>query len=268
MSQTKDNKLNCPLCGEPTWESHSDRAYSFSHGHKDYVVSGLAYAHCSSCDSRGYMEGQRDSNLKKIADFQSELIDYISPSTVLSVREKYDLTQEQANEIFGGGKQGFSKWERGIVVPSGTAARMMKLALKSPSAFLEMAEVAKVIVSKPPELEEQVTVVDLYAHLSGKAELETRKLLEFFSHVDNNVVHYRSPVKVSEKLPSSHGTFRQARVRIYDYGARLYTQDVVVNEEEAPYFPSANDDLFPNELVNESASCQTTAPPQTSCYLN
>ena len=140
----KNSSINCPLCGKGHWIAHADGDYKFSHGRKSYVLKDQLYALCDNCGTKGYLPGQRDLNRKSIREFQSKLLDYISPSDVLAVREKYCLTQADAAKIFGGGKQGFSKWERGTSAPSGTTARMLKLALEVPQAMKYLAAQANV----------------------------------------------------------------------------------------------------------------------------
>jgi len=144
MVKMNDSSITCPLCRKGHWNAHADGEYKFSHGRKSYVVKDQLYALCDYCETRGYLPGQRDLNKKAIREFQSKLLDYISPSDVLAVREKYCLTQIEAAKIFGGGKQGFSKWERGTATPSGTTARMLKLALEVPQAMKYLAAQANV----------------------------------------------------------------------------------------------------------------------------
>ncbi len=133
----------CPFC-EGTWRAHDDGVFNFKHARHEYSVDGQHYAVCDNCSTEGYLPGQRDENRRMIADFQSKLPDYISPSDVLAVREKYRISQEVANKLFGGGKQGFSKWERGLVEPSGVTARLLKLALESPDVVRSLARMAAV----------------------------------------------------------------------------------------------------------------------------
>lgn len=129
----------CPLCDGGTWKPYADGTYQFRHGRKSHSVSGQHYAICDKCGTRGYLPRQRDANQHLIREYQKTLLGYISPSNVLAVREKYLLTQEQAGIIFGGGKQGFSKWECGKATPAGPTARLIKLALKFPTVMLALA---------------------------------------------------------------------------------------------------------------------------------
>lgn len=145
--QNHDNHTNhviCPLCSEGEFREYGDGNFTFSHGKKKYVVEGQLYARCSVCKVEGFLPGQRALNEISIANFQKDIPDYVSPSDVLAVRERYALTQNQASQIFKGGVNGFSKWERGITYPSGATAMLIKAALASAEAMQTFAEIARV----------------------------------------------------------------------------------------------------------------------------
>ena len=57
------------------------------------------------------------------------------------------LTQKQANQIFGGGVQSFSKWERGTSSPAGPTARLIRLALKHADVMAALANEVGVRIS-------------------------------------------------------------------------------------------------------------------------
>jgi HTH-type transcriptional regulator/antitoxin MqsA len=143
----KTPSVSCPLCGVGHWVAYNDGEFKFRHGRKDYIVKEQEYAICDHCNTKGFLPGQRNANRASISAFQSFLPEYISPSDVLAVREKYCLTQADATKIFGGGKLGFSKWERGTATPSGTTARLLKLALNFPQAMKYLCEQANVSLS-------------------------------------------------------------------------------------------------------------------------
>lgn len=149
----------CPVCGEGTWHPHADGTYTFRHGRKEHKVIGQHYARCDRCDSRGYLPGQREENRRLIRAYQANLPGYISPSDVLAVREKYLLTQADAARIFGGGLQGFSKWERGKASPAGPTARLIKLALKHPEVMCDLAKEVGINLASVAQKDEVVVKV-------------------------------------------------------------------------------------------------------------
>lgn len=147
--KTNFSSEKCPVCESGEWQPKSDDVHLFRHGRKTHQVTELHYAICNKCGTRGYLPGQRKANRLLIQKYQETLRGYVSPSDVLAVREKYLLTQKQGNEIFGGGTQGFSKWERGLTSPAGTTARLIKLALKYPEVMDALAKEAGVELVEP-----------------------------------------------------------------------------------------------------------------------
>jgi HTH-type transcriptional regulator/antitoxin MqsA len=156
--------MMCPICEIGELKSISDGVFTFRHGKKSYNVPGQHHAECSECGTSAYLPNQRKINSELIAEFQAGLVDYVSPSDVLAVRERYSLTQKQASQIFKGGINGFSKWERGVAFPSGATAMLIKVALASPDAMKELAKIAGVDF---PIVEAMSEVLDLSQHISS-----------------------------------------------------------------------------------------------------
>ncbi|MDQ2822647.1 MAG: type II toxin-antitoxin system MqsA family antitoxin [Pseudomonadota bacterium] len=140
----KNNSVICPLCNEGEFREYRDGRFTFFHGKKKYVVEDQSYAKCNLCGAKGFIPGQQAENHQVVSDFQKSIPDYVSPSDVLAVRERYSLTQRQASQIFKGGVNGFSKWERGVTFPSGATAMLIKAALVSAEAMRTFADIAHV----------------------------------------------------------------------------------------------------------------------------
>lgn len=197
---------SCPICELGKWQPKSDDVHLIRHGRKTYRVTGLHYAICNKCGTRGYLPGQRKANRLLVQKFQETLPWYVSPSDVLAVREKYRLTQKQANEIFGGGSQGFSKWERGIASPAGPTARLIKTALKYPEVMRTLAKESGV------ELTEQIVSRDA----SQVFVVNVKSMGKMTSNCDDNSANNGSTIEVEQddKLWSLAGR-RQRQAHTY-----------------------------------------------------
>lgn len=128
----KFSKEPCPVCGSNSLTELNDHVYKFKHGRKLHIVDGLSHSRCQECGVSMFLPEQMKLNNLKVKEYQSKLSDYISPEQVLTLRETYNLTQAQANTVFGGGPTAFSKYERGESSPSAGAARQMLAALRDP----------------------------------------------------------------------------------------------------------------------------------------
>lgn len=135
----KTEESNCPVCGADALAEHTDHSFQFKHGRKTHTVPGLLHSLCSQCGVSVFLPEQLTANHQRVKQFQAQLTDYISPEQVLALREVYDITQSQANLIFGGGPTAFSKYERGISNPSAGAARQMLAALRDPDHMAMLA---------------------------------------------------------------------------------------------------------------------------------
>lgn len=135
----KTKESNCPVCGADALVEHSDHSFQFKHGRKNHTVLGLVHSLCDQCGVSLFLPEQLDANHDRVKEYQAKLVDYISPEQVLELREVYDITQAQANLIFGGGPTAFSKYERGIGNPSAGAARQMLTALRDPNYMVMIA---------------------------------------------------------------------------------------------------------------------------------
>lgn len=143
MTKTTQYEI-CPICDHGNMVAFDDGTYKFRYKRKVHKVLGTHYAKCESCGATGYLHGQLEYNKNLIEEYQSKIVSIISPSKILDLREKYNLTQEKASKIFGGGINAFSKWERGEVVPSEPTAKLMLLALENEQTLLRLAEISQV----------------------------------------------------------------------------------------------------------------------------
>jgi HTH-type transcriptional regulator/antitoxin MqsA len=61
-----------------------------------------------------------------------------TPAGIRALRKKLKLSQRKAGQLFGVGERAFDKYERGQILPSGPAARLMQLLDRHPELVSEM----------------------------------------------------------------------------------------------------------------------------------
>ena len=135
----------CPLCGG-TLEARHDRQTTYRYLGKQHVLKDQEHTVCTGCGTSFSMEGQIARNKEKFLAWADTFIKHIAPWEILELREKYDLSQAQANQIFHCGPTQFSKWERGEVAPTGTAALALLEALENPEYMKKLARRAGVTI--------------------------------------------------------------------------------------------------------------------------
>jgi putative zinc finger/helix-turn-helix YgiT family protein len=132
-------RKSCPVCGEGELEPRHDRVYRFSVGRRKHVVEGLEHSVCNRCETSTCSGEQMDRNADRIEAFQAALPHYLSPERISDLRASFGLSQAAAALIFGGGRNSFSKYERGEITPTEGVVTLMKLALAMPQTVVFLA---------------------------------------------------------------------------------------------------------------------------------
>lgn len=105
-----------------------------------FVHVNTAYSICNGCGREFISKDQILSNENELRDKKREFDGLLTSVELKAAREKLGITQKQASEIFGGGANAFSKYERGEVSQSSAMDKLIRIALKSSFIFHSIAE--------------------------------------------------------------------------------------------------------------------------------
>lgn len=123
--------ITCPVCEEG--HLHEARfAGDFKHGDRMVHVDDLECYRCDACGADPVLEEQIRRNHLKVADAKRRLDGLLSGGEVKAIRELLHLSQNEAAELFGGGANAFSKYERGDVLQSKPMDRLLRLTARFP----------------------------------------------------------------------------------------------------------------------------------------
>ncbi len=88
---------------------------------------------CDSCEE-GILNGEDIAKTEKAFDeFKSKIDGLLRPEEIRHIRKDVlKLSQEEAGRIFGGGKNGFSRYERGEIRPLPAVSNLLKLLERHP----------------------------------------------------------------------------------------------------------------------------------------
>jgi HTH-type transcriptional regulator / antitoxin MqsA len=138
----------CPVCGEAALKSvtFSD---TFKHNERDLVVGGLEGYHCDSCNFDPIAPEQIRRNQLRIRDAKRLADGLLSGNQIRQARELLGLSQQEAATIFGGGTNGFSKYERGETAQSVAMDRLLRLVMADPSKLDELRTMAGMSAPRP-----------------------------------------------------------------------------------------------------------------------
>ena len=117
----------CPMCDEGTL-STATHALDVNHRGQTIRVGGLAHSVCSECGADPVLPDQARRNHAIISDARRANDDLLTGAQIRAIRAKLSLSQARASELFGGGANAFSKYERGEVAQSVPMDRLLRLA--------------------------------------------------------------------------------------------------------------------------------------------
>lgn len=132
-----DDKTLCPLCGEGHITPRTESAVTEYRGQKGNVT--LQYVECDVCGSEITGDAEGRANKRAMIQFRKKIDGLLTGEEIRAIREKYQLTQKQAAELFGGGAVAFSKYENNDVAHSEAMDSLLRLVQQNENIFLELA---------------------------------------------------------------------------------------------------------------------------------
>lgn len=122
----------CPVCG--TEGSLTDVSYSdaLKVGEHERLVEGLLSGECSHCGAQPLLARHIAHNQLLLADLKRKDMGLLTGNQIRSIRKSLGLSQKDAAEIFGGGANAFSKYERGDVIQSVAMDKLLRLVWRVP----------------------------------------------------------------------------------------------------------------------------------------
>lgn len=139
----------CPLCGSESLEIRHDKTRQIKYLKKPHTLEGLEHTVCLECGCSFNVKGQTERNNARFLEFETKLLNgIISPRQIIELRQKYNLTQEMAKQIFKSTGNLFSKWERGESAPSSAVSNILLAALEDPTIMGRLAQRANVSIAE------------------------------------------------------------------------------------------------------------------------
>lgn len=140
-----DLNMTCPIC-----EHAALSACTYVHevdceGVK-LQVPGIEHMVCASCGADPVLPAQAKRNQQRVADARREYMGLLTGEQIRAVREKLGLSQPQAAELFGGGANAFSKYERGETLQSIPMDRLLRLVAANPCLLPLLANPEKLVI--------------------------------------------------------------------------------------------------------------------------
>lgn len=97
------------------------------------------FTRCNQCGEEysTYEQALKGDNSLKTARRKADGL--LAPDEIKAVRKAFALTQAQAAQVFGGGKNAFAKYERGEVRQSVAMDKLLRVVQKHPELIKELS---------------------------------------------------------------------------------------------------------------------------------
>lgn len=142
------NDSLCPVCETGQLVPYTDQE-TFDYKGNKFSLDEMEFARCEHCGTELVTPEQSRRNGYRIRDYHRKLDGLLTGSEIRTIRKQLGLNQLQAAELFGGGPNSFSKYERGEVIQSVAMDRLLRVAGESPDLTLALLRVSG--LSKVPE---------------------------------------------------------------------------------------------------------------------
>lgn len=124
----------CAECGSSDFEVHIEPDEFQRNGHS--YTANVEYSVCRQCGDEVIFSEQIKRNDCILRDAWRKIDGLLTAQEIVALRNKLGLTQQDAAKVFGGGVNGFSKYERSEVIQSVAMDKLMRGALEIPGMFL------------------------------------------------------------------------------------------------------------------------------------
>jgi HTH-type transcriptional regulator/antitoxin MqsA len=117
------------------------RDIPFDYKHEHLVVEQVRGWFCHSCNEALFADGE---GVRYAAALDSFVIaaDKRQAEEMLRIRRKLHLTQKEAAQLFGGGVNAFSEYERGVTRPAKSTLLLLKVLNNHPELVDEVRSYA------------------------------------------------------------------------------------------------------------------------------
>jgi HTH-type transcriptional regulator / antitoxin MqsA len=124
--------MKCPSCGaKKLLRDTCDVPYTYKG--ESTVLPQVTGDFCAACDESVLDAAESRRAMSLMLAFNKQVnASIVDPDFIASVRQKLDLDQREAGEIFGGGVNAFSRYENGKTKPPPALVKLLKVLDRHP----------------------------------------------------------------------------------------------------------------------------------------
>jgi putative zinc finger/helix-turn-helix YgiT family protein len=137
-----NNEFCCPFCGYlDVKEVEVSRVVRDIRTSAEYTIQAFE-TECRDCGEHFVTPAQSDKNDVRLVEAKGQAIGAPTREEIRTLRNKWDITQAVAGDLFGGGKVAFCKYEAGTIVPTQAMARLLALAVAGRISKVDLEQAA------------------------------------------------------------------------------------------------------------------------------
>ncbi len=141
MNAMTQQRPTCPICEHAALQSDTYTG-EIEHNAKRLEVHGLECYCCPQCGANPVFPDQARRNHRRYQDARRRADRLLTGDEIVRIREALGLTQRQAADLFGGGANAFSKYERGDVIQSVAMDRLIRMIGTRPDCLEDLQALA------------------------------------------------------------------------------------------------------------------------------
>ena len=128
--------MQCPACG---WKAmrRAVRNLPLSYKGRSVTVRELSGSFCPKC-GEGVLEDASNARYAEALDQLVRETNRASLPALRAIRRRLKLTQAEAAELFGGGVNAFSRYERGETEPPRSLVQLLRILDRRPELLAEL----------------------------------------------------------------------------------------------------------------------------------
>lgn len=130
--------MKCPVCNSAELV-HDKRDVPYIYKGEETLIPGVMGDFCPSCNESILDSEESKRTMDFMLAFNKEVnASIVDPQFIVTVRKKLNLDQKQAAEIFGGGVNAFSRYEKGRAKPPLALIKLFKVLDRHPALLSEI----------------------------------------------------------------------------------------------------------------------------------
>lgn len=130
--------MKCPVCGAAEL-IHDTRDLPYTYKGETTIIAAVTGDFCPACAESVLGTAESDRVMREMQAFSKQVnAAIVDPNFIARVRKKLDLDQRQAAEIFGGGVNAFSRYEKGKTKPPLALVKLLKILDRHPDLLPEV----------------------------------------------------------------------------------------------------------------------------------